>query len=179
MSCKYLFVFLASIFFVSAAHAQFSVYGTAAISGYGYAYNSGKLIIDGDYAGYGGGATYLFSSDRRLKLGVDFRVYVTPAAHGGNTELGSFRVSFVPRKVPLRPYFQIGAGSVSAKVVEAIGPQSVTMFGIGLGAGLDIPVSGHLDLRVLEIESAAGTSTDTSAGTASIGAGVVYHFRAP
>jgi hypothetical protein len=166
------------IVFASTARAQFSIYGTVAATDYGYAFNSGGLTYNGDYLGLGGGLTYIFPRDRRLTLGIDLRDYVTPAARGGNTGVVSFRIGVVPHKVPLRPYFQIGPGYVSAKVPAVVGPQTVDIAAVSIGGGLDIRVARHIDLRVIEIESTAGVSATQSAGTASFGTGVVYHLQA-
>jgi len=169
---------LTAIVFASTAHAQFSIYGTVAATDYGYAFNSGPLAVDGDFLGFGGGLTYIFPRDSRLTLGIDLRGYATPAAHGGNTGVVSFRIGVVPHKVPLRPYFQVGPGYVSAKTPQSAGSQTVNIGAVGLGAGLDIRVARHIDLRVIEIEDTVGVSATKSAGTASFGTGVVYHFQA-
>jgi hypothetical protein len=164
--------------FPASAYAQFSVYGTLGATDYGYAFNNGPLAITGDFVGFGGGLTYIFPRDSRVTLGVDLREYVTPAIHGGDTGVASFRIGVVPHQVPLRPYFQLGGGYVSAKIVEAIGPKSVNIGAVGIGFGLDIPISQHVELRLPEVESTAGVSTLKSAGTASIGIGIVYHLQA-
>jgi hypothetical protein len=168
-----LLLFLASL----TAQAQFSVYGTVGVTDYGTAVSGSSFIINGDFFGGGGGVTYIFPRDSRLTLGIDAREYVTPAIHGGSTGVASFRIGFVPHKVPLRPYFQLGGGYVSAKVVESFNPKPINIGAVGIGFGLDVPVSRHIDLRLPEVESTAGVSSAKSAGTASFAIGVVYHFR--
>jgi hypothetical protein len=162
----------------TAARAEFSVYGTVATSDYGYAFNRAPLNINGDFAAFSGGLTYIFPHDGRLALGVEYRESVTPVIHGGSTGTASFRISLVPHKVRLRPYLQIGAGYVYAKIPTfiPIGSQSVVVGSIGLGGGLDLRITQRVDWRVVEIESSAGVTSAKSGGTASFGTGVVYHF---
>ena len=169
-------VFVALIVFGAVAHAQLSIYGTAAVSDYGHAFNSGSLIIYSGSAGYGGGVSYMFPSDRRLRFGVDYRGYVTPATHGGNTGVLSFRVALIPRRAPFMPYFVIGPGYVSAKTPGVVGSQTLNMAALGVGGGLDIRMSRRVDLRAIEAESAEGIYSSMKAGTASLGGGVVFHF---
>jgi hypothetical protein len=162
----------------TAARAQFSVYGTVAVSDYGYAFNRGSLIINGDFAAFAGGLTYTFPHDGRLALGVEYRESATPGIHGGSTGVASFRIGLVPHKVPLRPYVQIGGGYVHAKIAVplSVPDQSVTVGSIGFGGGLDLRITQRIDWRIVEIESSAGVTSVKSAGTASFGTGVVYHF---
>jgi hypothetical protein len=168
--------FFVLILFGSVAHAQFSIYGTAAVTDYGHTFNGGSLTIYSGNVGYGGGVSYMFPSDRRLRFGVDYRGYVTPATQGGNTGVLSFRVGLVPRRAPFRPYFVIGPGYASAKTPGVAGSQSIDVAVLGLGGGLDIPVARHLDLRVIEVESTESITSTKKAGTASLGGGVVVHF---
>jgi Outer membrane protein beta-barrel domain len=162
----------------TAAHAQFSVYGTISTSDYGYAFNREPLIISGDFAAYSGGLTYTFPHDGRLALGVEYRESVTPVIHGGSTGTASFRIGLVPRKVRLRPYFQVGGGYVYAKIPTfgPTGSESVTVGSFGFGGGLDLRITQRVDWRIIEIESVAGVTSAKSAGTASFGTGAVYHF---
>jgi len=158
--------------------AQFSAYGTVAASDYGYAFNRAPLIINGDFAAYAGGLTYTFPHDGRLALGVEYRESATPGIHGGSTGAASFRIGLVPHKVRLRPYVQIGGGYVHAKIPVplSVPNQSVAVASIGFGGGLDLRITQRVDWRVVEIESSAGVTSAKSAGTASFGTGVVYHF---
>src|ERR1700678_2033862 len=149
VSLSFVLLFLATL----TAHAQFSVYGSLGVTDYGTAVSGSSFIINGDFFGAGGGVTYIFPRDSRLTLGIDAREYVTPAIHGGSTGVASFRIGFVPHKVPLRPYFQLGGGYVFAKSPDTLGPKSVTTGAVGIGFGLDVPVSRNIDLRLPEVAS--------------------------
>ncbi len=172
-----LFLFAAPL-----AKAQLAVYGTVMLTNYGYSYNSNDFLYYKDSAGFGGGATYLFESQSRLKAGLDFRAAGSPGERGGENGAASLRIAFVPRQNRLRPYFQLGGGFVSTtypvysnaqgnpiprQVQRISGP--VAAFAVGL----DIRVNSSFDIRLPELASDASGKV----ASASFGAGVVYHLH--
>ncbi len=159
--------------------AQTSIYGTVSLTNYGYAFNGNSLIVSKDEFGLGGGAFYNFPIQSRLTAGIDARGDFAPEATGGGKVFVSARFGFVPHRNPLRPYLQIGGGLIHAKVPRysnLIGAQTINKGALDLALGLDLRLTPSLDYRLLELESGAGASSATSAASASLSTGIVYHF---
>jgi len=173
--------------FVKTTPAQISVYGTAAVSQFGF---NGGNFGNGSYKPHTGGLTagafFTFPSSSRLKAGIDGRVTYSPGYNGGTAYAGTLRLSFVPNRNRFRPYFQIGGGVVSTQLNQTVcngflcgtTNEQVTNPVAELGFGLDIRATSHVDIRALDfgVGAGAGANSTHSAGT-SMGAGVVYHFR--
>jgi hypothetical protein len=165
------------------------VYGSAALTNFVFV-NNGNSDAKSDTGGFIAGGFYNFPIESRLTAGIDARVSDGFGARGGTTVLAALRVGFVPKKVVLRPYFQIGGGVVTSSVAvgQITGPVSqglslqstrYTSGTVEFAAGLDVRLTGSLDLRALELGAAApvSESTSTGVGSAFLDVGVVYHFR--
>lgn len=165
---------------VHAANAQSSIYGTLAVTDYGYAFNNESLTVSDDHLGFGAGGFYNFPIQSRLTAGIDLRGSITPSSTGGDKGFVSARFGFVPHHNPLKPYVQIGGGFIRTKVpafFESVEAQSVTAASLDFAFGLDIRLTPFFDLRLLELESGAGVNGSTTVGSASLSSGVVYHFH--
>jgi len=105
--------FLASILLYAPtrnAHAQTSVYGAVALTNFGFD-NNGNFAAKSDTGGFVAGGFYNFPIESRLTAGLDARVSDGFGARGGTTGALTFRIGFVPTRVRLRPYFQLGGAS--------------------------------------------------------------------
>jgi hypothetical protein len=72
------------------------------------------LFVWGWIAILADGAFYNFPIQSRLAVGIDGRVLYCAGPHGGTTAAAALRIGFVPVRVPLRPYLEIGGRVVSA-----------------------------------------------------------------
>jgi hypothetical protein len=144
------------------AKAQTSVYGTAMLTAF-----------DNRAAGgFTAGAFYNFHTPSRLTAGIDGRVSYAPGNKGGNAELAALRISFIPRKNPLRPYLQIGGGVVSQNSYNTF---RRTNGAAEIAFGLDIRLTDNLDVRAFDYGAAAGSRY--GAGFGFLNVGIVYHFH--
>jgi hypothetical protein len=85
-------------------------------------------------------------------------------------------VGFVPTRIRLRPYFEIGGGVVSAVINPGVTPQRVTNGAAEFLGGLDIRLTDSVDLRAVEYGAAAGASNNgRTSGLAFLDAGFVYN----
>jgi hypothetical protein len=164
----------------SSAQAQVSAYGMVALTSYGFAYQNSSYNFPVDTASLGGGAFYNFPIHSRVTVGVDGRVLYGPGSHGGTTAGAALRVGFVPTRIRLRPYFELGGGVVSAPLNTGESTERVTNGAAELLFGLDIRLTDSIDLRAVEYGAAAGPSnSNTTSAVDFLGAGVVYHFGPP
>jgi hypothetical protein len=182
-----LFISIASI-----AKAQVSVYATPMFTGWCIS-DSNTCTISHGSGGIGGGAFYNFPIQSRLTAGVDVRGSDSFGKYGGDAFSASLRIGFVPHKVRLRPYFQIGGGVVSAPYTEytllctygcteSSASKRATNGALLLAFGLDIRLTRSFDLRAIEYGAEAGGSGNSSKYDSEFGflsSGVVYHFHAP
>jgi hypothetical protein len=165
-------------YFQPAAEAQVSAYGMVAYSSYGFSYHNQGYNFNNDTASIGGGAFYNFPIHSRLTAGIDGRVLYGPASRGGTTADAALRIGFVPAKVRLRPYFEIGGGVVSALSNPSPASQRVTNGAVQFLSGLDIRLTDSIDFRGIEYGAAVGSSSNGLAtGVLFLDSGIVYHFR--
>jgi hypothetical protein len=177
-----LLVFLPAIVLLalptSSAQAQVSAYVMGALTSYGFSYQNSSYHFPVDAASLGGGAFYNFPIRSRLTAGIDGRVLYGPGSYGGTTATGALRIGFVPTRVRLRPYFELGGGVVSARLNTG---QSIEYLTNGAGElifGLDIRLTDSIDLRAIDYGAAVGPTNNGSASAVGfLGAGAVYHFR--
>jgi hypothetical protein len=166
--------------------AQTSVYGSVALVNYVFQ-NNNSSAAKSDTAGFIGGAFYNFPIHSRLTAGVDVRGSFGVGARGGALATAAFRIGFVPERVVLRPYFQLGGGVVTstfgndqipqpAPQVFNSQPTRVTSGGVEFAGGLDIRLRDSFDLRAVELGAVAGGS-NRDVGSAFLDAGLVYHLH--
>jgi hypothetical protein len=165
------------------AGAQVSAYGTIAATDYGFVVGSTE-VTKSDSPGFIVGAFYNFPIQSRLTAGIDARGSYSPGERGGSSAAAALRIGFVPERVVLRPYFQLGGGVVSSTpddrtVGDEVRPIRYTSGGLEFALGLDIRLTPSFDLRALEIGAIAGSGSVSSPGAGSgfVNAGIVYHFR--
>jgi hypothetical protein len=175
------FVFLLTL----TARAQVSAYGSVALTNYTL-FNNNSSAAKSDTGGLIGGAFYNFPIHSRLTAGIDARGSYGFGDRGGASAAVALRIGFVPERVALRPYFQLGGGLVSSTftngqitgpAIQGLTTQS-TRFnsgGVEFAAGLDVRLNHSFDLRAFELGAIAPTSS-IGAGSAWLDAGVVYHF---
>jgi hypothetical protein len=156
------------------AIAQTSIYGSVAVVNYGINYYNGSTI-KGDTAGLIGGAFYNFPIQSRLTAGLDFRGSFGIGSGGGGLGAAALRIAFVPERVALRPYFQLGGG-VATTTFHNGQTTRYTSGGLELAGGLDVRLNNSFDLRAIELGAVAG-GTHQSVGSAFVDAGLVYHLR--
>jgi hypothetical protein len=167
------------------ARSQVSAYGSVALTNYTL-FNNNSSAAKSDTAGIIGGAFYNFPIHSRLTAGIDARGSYGFGDRGGASAAVALRIGFVPERVALRPYFQLGGGIVSSTfstrqitgpATQALTPQPTrfTSGGVEFAAGLDVRLNHSFDLRAFELGAIAPTSS-MGAGSAWLDAGVVYHF---
>jgi hypothetical protein len=178
-----IFMFLLTL----TTRAQVSVYGSVALNNYVLS-NNNNSAAKSDTGGIIGGAFYNLPIHSRLTAGIDARGTYGFGDRGGTSAAVAFRIGFVPERVILRPYFQIGGGFVSSTFTnrQITGPAiqglttQPTRFTSGAGGfavGLDLRLNKSFDLRALELGALAPFSSNGTVGSAWLNAGVVYHFR--
>ncbi len=182
MALSRLRVFLPAIALLTlptwSAQAQVSAYGMGALTSYGFSYQNGSYHFPVDAASLGGGAFYNFPIRSRLTAGLDGRVLYGPGSYGGTTGTGALRIGFVPTRVRLRPYFELGGGVVSARLKNGQSIEYVTNGAAELIFGLDVRLTDSIDLRAIDYGAAAGgTNYGTTSAVEFLGAGFVYHFH--
>jgi hypothetical protein len=167
------------------AFSQTSIYGTAALTNYVFD-NNNNSAAKSDGGAVIGGMFYNFPIQSRLTAGIDARFTESFGYRGGVSAAAALRIGFVPDRVVLRPYFQIGGGVVSSKygVNGAYFPgitapnTRYTNGAVEFAVGLDIRLTDSLDLRAFELGAAADGSTNkTVVGSAFADVGVVYHLH--
>jgi hypothetical protein len=168
------------------ARAQMSAYGSAALTDYVF-FNNHDSAAKSDTGGIIGGAFYNFPIHSRLTAGIDARGSYSLGDRGGAFAAAALRIGFVPERVALRPYFQIGGGLVSStfsvqqltgSVVQGltIQPTRFTSGGVEFAVGLDLRLSHSFDLRALEWGAIAPANSTGSIGSGWLTTGVVYHL---
>lgn len=183
LSLLFLFVPAKSI------EAQASVYGTIALTDFGFT-NYGSTTFKSDTVGFVAGMFYNFPIESRFTAGIDGRVSQGFGTSGGTSVTAAFRAGFVPKRVVLRPYFQLGGGVVTSTGyptgVMVLLPGTLqstrhTSGALQLAFGLDVRLTNSIDLRAVELGAAAGggSGSSTGVGTAYLNAGIVYHFHGP
>lgn len=146
-----------------------SIYGSIGLVNYGVG-----SFSKGDTGGLIGGGFYNFPIESRLTAGIDVRGSFGVGSGGGGLGAAALRIGFVPERVPLRPYFQLGGGVVTTTLQNG---QSVrhTSGGVEFAGGLDIRLNDSFDLRAVELGAIAGGNQ--SAGSAFLDGGIVYHLH--
>jgi hypothetical protein len=176
------------LFSAKSVKAQASVYGTVALTDFGFT-NYSSTTFKNDTAGFVAGMFYNFPIESRFTAGIDTRISQGFGTGGGTSVTAAFRAGFVPKRVVLRPYFQLGGGVVTstrypAGVIVLLPPGTFqptrhTNGALQLAFGLDVRLTDSIDLRAAELGAAAGggAGSSTGVGTAYLDAGIVYHFH--
>jgi hypothetical protein len=181
--------FLLACLCYSPALAQTSVYGAVTLTDYGfYDYDGSGLDFKGAAGGLTGGVFYDFPIKSRLHAGIDARGSDSFGSKGGFYATASLRIAFVPTRVRLRPYFELGGGVVSSTydnyfdVSNGFTTTTVELQGRSTNGaaillfGLDVRVNSSFDIRAIEYGAAAGGSSPNDVGVSILDAGIVYHL---
>jgi len=168
------------------AFAQVSVYLSPALTAFATGTGS-NLTFKNETAGFIAGGFYNFPIQSRVTVGLDLRTVLSPGTMGGDFTGAALRIAFVPQRVILRPYLQIGGGVVTTTVKNyvlytgntftIVPSQRFTNGAAEFDFGLDIRLTEHFDLRAIDYGAAAGGSSTTNVGMGFLGAGVVYHLQ--
>jgi hypothetical protein len=173
--------------FAAASSAQTSVYGTGAVTTFGFSGDNypGGTSLKPRTTGFTSGAFYTLPSFSRFKAGLDGRYTFSPGYNGGKAYTGAIRFSFVPYRFPVRPYADFGGGVASTQLHQSICngfgcSQSTSQLISGVvqyGAGLDIHANRLFDIRLPDYQyDTGGRAGVTHAAMHSISAGVVFHL---
>jgi hypothetical protein len=179
--------FLLACLCYSPAMAQTSVYGAVTLTDYGfYDYDGSGLDFKGAAGGLTGGAFYDFPIKSRLHAGIDARGSYSFGTKGGGYGGVALRIAFVPTRVRLRPYFELGGGFVRSSYNDYFFNQyngysdevsgHTTNGAAILLFGLDVRVNSSFDIRAIEYGAAAGGSSPNDVGVSILDAGIVYHL---
>jgi hypothetical protein len=163
--CTPIFALTFAFLLTLTARAQVSAYGSVALTNYIFV-NNNTSTAKSDTGGIIGGAFYNFPIHSRLTAGIDARASYGFGDRGGAFAAAALRIGFVPERVALRPYFQLGGGLVSSTFTfqQLTGPaiQGLTMQstrftsgGVEFAAGLDVRLSHSVDLRAFELGAIA------------------------
>jgi hypothetical protein len=167
---------------------QISVYGNVGLTAYETVQNSTTSHLS-TAGGLTAGGFYNFPIASRLTAGVDVRTVVGFGSNGGDFTGAALRVGFVPHKVPLRPFFQIGGGVVTTVLkndtiytgttFQNVANERLTNGAAELALGLDVRLTNRFDWRAFDYGVAAGGGSGSTKGaaTAWFQTGVVYHLR--
>ena len=184
--CTPIFALTFAFLLTLTARAQVSAYGSVALTNYIFV-NNNTSTAKSDTGGIIGGAFYNFPIHSRLTAGIDARASYGFGDRGGTFAAAALRIGFVPERVPLRPYFQLGGGLVSSTfstrqitgpATQGLTPQPArfTSGGVEFAAGLDVRLNHSFDLRAFELGAIAPANSTGAAGSAWLQTGVVYHF---
>jgi hypothetical protein len=119
--------------------------------------NTTSRIFGGvDFGGY-----YEFFHGPMFDVSVDVRDAIQ---HGNSASLNSFlvgpRVAFKPVNFGLKPYVQLSVGA--GRTVSPLSPVHITKLEYDVFAGIDKPLSKHVDFRVIEIGYGSVTTVSSS-----------------
>ncbi len=173
------------------AQAQLSAYATPMFTAFGFSTGSGVDTFSHGSGGIGAGIFYDFPIQSRLTAGIDLRGSGSFGSYGGEAFSTSLRIGFVPHKVRLRPYFQLGGGVVSApynyfnticsfSCATTTSSKRATNGAALLAIGLDIRLTHSFDLRAIEYGAEAGpngNSTNPASDFGFLSTGIVYHLH--
>lgn len=175
--------------FAPKAPAQVSVYGTGAATSFGFsgANYTGGTQMKPRSAGFVTGAFYTLPTRTRFQAGLDARYTFAPGYDGGKAYTGGLRLSYVPSRLPVRPYAEFGGGIASTQLRQnacngtcAQTTSQITSGVVQFGAGLDLRVNRLFDIRPIDYQyDTGGAAGVTHAALHSYSAGLVFHFGRP
>ncbi len=141
-----------------------------------------------NFGGLDFGAYYNISHGPGMKFGVDVR---DTTVHSNNAALNIFsvagRVEAPPLSYGFRPYAEISVGAASSKAQQSQIHTTRGMFGIF--AGIDYPLSRHVDFRIVELGYGGVTVQNSyiyggpnpigSSRMVQVSSGLVFRFGVP
>ena len=167
-------------FLATAAHAQqVAVYAAVDYTEFGFKNGGSTYSFKAGDPGFTVGGFYNFELDSRFTVGIDARNTYSPGTKGGDAVGVALRIAFVPDRVRLRPFLQVGGGVVSSTANTEIRNDTLLTSGQRytngagmLDLGLDIRLTDRLDLRAIDYGAEVGGTT----GIAFANVGLVYHL---
>jgi hypothetical protein len=174
--------FTVLILLPNVCHAQVAAYftysptdflltGNASISAGGIA-NGGTL-----------GVSFEHLHEGRFVTAVDLKNTFASKTHArGDAAAVDYRIAFVPHRVPLKPFIELGLGVVTVHDPNAVPYRptpSITDAVLDLALGLDIRLNHSFDLRIADQGDAPfrSNASSGSVGASILDLGVVCNFR--
>src|SRR5579875_318593 len=148
----------------------------------------GNGVTSRTFGGLDFGGYYDVTHGLGAKLGVDVRDTIV---HAQNASLNTFSIAARAEAPPMmhgiRPYAQLAVGAATSKAqLSAI---HSTRAAYGIFGGLDLPLTPHVDFRVVEVGYGGVTTTNSyiyggptpigSSTQLSVSSGLVFRFRVP
>jgi hypothetical protein len=148
----------------------------------------GEGVTSRTFGGLDFGGYYDITHGPGTKFGIDARDTIV---HANNASLNVFslaaRVEAPPFGHGIRPYAQLAAGAATSKAQQSLVHSTRGMFGVF--AGIDYPLSRHVDFRIIELGYGSVTTTNsyifggpTPIGASSmvhVSSGLVFRFGVP
>lgn len=138
--------------------------------------------------GFGGGLTANFIPAGPVRIGFDLRGSTKPGISGADSALFGIKLAIHPPVLRLRPYGQFSVGYLASRSTNLSTPAGQTTGAVGgifnnqyavyeIIGGIDYPLLGPLDLRVIEIGGGKGILAGTNNPTfITVNTGLVVHF---
>ena len=138
--------------------------------------------------GFGGGLTFNFIPVGPIRLGFDLRGSSKPGTSGLDSALFGVRLTVRPPVLRLKPYIQASAGYLNSRTTNVSTPPGQTSGQIGgtfsndyaayeILGGVDYPLLGPLDLRIIEIGAGQGLGNGNyNPAFVTVNSGIVLHF---
>ena len=140
------------------------------------------------FYGFNGGVTFnVPSSGNGVSLGIDFRGGPEIGTPGLANALAGLKLKFPSPAYRLKPYTQLSFGWLEQRHRTGTGSSTYydaeSYFATELFAGVDYPVTRHLDIRLVEVGGGLthvlvtnGTNTQFHPDILSLNSGLVYNF---
>ncbi len=139
--------------------------------------------------GVGGGITANFLPLGPVRFGFDLRGSTKPGISGADSALFGIKVSVHPPVLRIKPYGQVSIGYLASRTTNLSTPSGQTSGAIGgifsnqyaiyeIMGGVDYPLIGPLDFRVIEIGGGKGILQGNTNNPTfiTVNTGLVLHF---
>ena len=137
--------------------------------------------------GFGGGVTLSTLPVGPVRIGFDFRGSTKPGSTGMQSALVGLKVGIRVPAIRLHPYVQGSFGYLAAATTNVSTPAGQTTGTIGgvfsnkyaayeVMGGIDYPLVGPLDFRVVEVGVGRGALSSYDPTFVTINTGLVLHF---
>jgi len=137
--------------------------------------------------GFGGGVTLSAVPVGPVRIGFDFRGSTKPGSTGMQSALFGVKVGIHLPALRVHPYVQASAGYLAAETTNVSTPAGQTTGTIGgvfsnkyaayeVMGGIDYPLVGPLDFRVVEVGVGHGALSSYDPTFITINTGLVLHF---